>query len=254
MVLAILQCRMSSTRLPGKALLPILGRPMLLRIIERLRRARTLQGILVATSTSPADDCIEGLARANGVPCFRGNAEDVLDRYYQAACQAKADVVARVTGDCPLLDPQVVDAVVQRFQQGGFDYVSNTLERTYPDGLDVEVLSFAVLERAWREATRPSEREHVTPYLWKHPQQFRLGNVGLGRDLSALRWTVDRAEDLEFVREIYSRMSLPAWGMEEVLEILRINPELMQRNAGLATNEGYAKSLREDARQRMAEG
>ena len=174
MILGILQARASSRRLPGKVLKPILGRPMLERQIERLRRARRLDGLVVATSTDAGDDAIDALCRSLGVECFRGSLEDVLDRFYRAVLRHAPQSAVRLTADCPLADPAVIDRLVELHAAGGYDYTSNTLVRTYPDGLDAEVVALPCLEAAWREAALPSEREHVTPFIYNRPQRFRL--------------------------------------------------------------------------------
>ncbi|MBE2267255.1 MAG: aminotransferase class III-fold pyridoxal phosphate-dependent enzyme [Anaerolinea sp.] len=236
---------MSSSRLPGKVLADIRGKPMILRVVERARGARTLDEVVLATTVDPADDPLAALGEQIGIPVFRGDQADVLDRYYQAARHFNADVVVRLTGDCPLLDPQVIDRVVTAFSAEPRDYVSNTLIVSYPDGLDTEVFSFAALERAWREAGLASEREHVTPYIHKNPALFRLGNVLNERDLSHMRWTVDEPSDLEFVRAIYARLNAQ-FTMDDVLRLIELQPDLTQVNAGFERNEGYAKSLRED--------
>ncbi len=192
---AIIQARMGSTRLPNKVLAEIAGRPMLWHVADRARRARSLDGVVVATSDSPADIAIVNFCVQNGVQCFRGSHDDVLDRYYQASKLFKADVIVRLTADCPLLDSRVVEKVIEEFFADNYDYVSNTLEPTFPAGLYTEVLRQEALEQAWRDARLKSEREHVTPYIWKRPLLFRLGIVKHGHDLSRLRWTVDEAED-----------------------------------------------------------
>ena len=161
---AIIQARMQATRLPGKVLADLEGKPVLRRVVDRARRASTLDAVVVATSDNPADDVLAGFCREFGTDCFRGSRDDVLDRYRRAAECFQAEVVVRLTADCPLLDPQVIDRVVRAYGQGEFDYVSNALECTYPDGLDTEVFSYKSLERAWREARRQSEREHVSSY------------------------------------------------------------------------------------------
>ena len=202
-VVAIIQARMGSSRLPGKSLAEIEGRPMLWHVIQRVKRARLVDRVVVATSTAPADDAIEKMCRENDVPCHRGSENDVLDRFYHAARAEKAAQVVRITADCPLIDPEVIDRVVRRFQRGDLDYASNAMVRSYPDGLDTEIFSFSALERAWHEASKTSEREHVTPYL--RSEKFRTANVE--NDSTSLyqhyRWTVDEAEDLEFIRAVY---------------------------------------------------
>jgi spore coat polysaccharide biosynthesis protein SpsF len=246
-ITAILQARMTSTRLPGKVLMDVQGEPLLARVVERAQKATRLTQIIVATTTRVTDDDIAAWCQGQGLACFRGSENDVLDRFYHAAREFAADVVVRLTADCPLLDAQVVDAVIGAFHSGKYDYVSNTLELSYPDGLDTEVFSFDALERAWSQAELPSEREHVTPYIWKHPAQFRLGSVRNLVNLSHLRWTVDDARDLEFVRRVYEYFGAQTFFMNDVVAALQLHPEWLELNAGLERNEGYAKSLREDS-------
>jgi spore coat polysaccharide biosynthesis protein SpsF len=248
-IVAIIQARMSSTRLPGKVLMDIAGKPMLYHVVVRARRAKMVNLVTVATSTHPGDDPVALFCGAEGVPCFRGSLDDVLDRFYQTARHFDADAIIRITADCPLLDPEVIDRVVHTFLQVNVDYVSNTLECTYPDGLDVEVFSMESLERAWRQAGLKSEREHVTPYIYMHQDLFSTLNVRHAADLSALRWTVDEKEDLAFVRAVYDRLGT-VFGMNEVLELLEGSPGLQAANAGFIRNEGYLKSLQEDDEKR----
>jgi len=247
MIVAIVQARMSSTRLPGKVLADVAGHPMLWHVVRRLRRARQLNRIVIATSENPSDDAIVRFCEQEGIDCFRGSETDVLDRYYRAARAFAADTVVRITSDCPLIDPAVVDKVVQRFLDGDVDYVSNSLRYTYPDGLDTEVFSFAALEQACREATRESEREHVTPYL--RGKRFRVANVD--NDPPAprnLRWTVDEPADLEFVRRVFAEFAgNECFGMKEVLDFLDQNAAVQDLNAAVVTNEGYCRSLYREA-------
>lgn len=241
---------MGSTRLPGKSMKEVEGKPLLWHVIQRLKRSKRIEKIVVATTIKKDDNVIAELAKKEGVGYFQGSENDVLDRYYQAAKKYEADVIVRVTADCPLLDPQTTDRVIEKFLEGGFDYVTNTNPPTYPDGLDTEVFSFAALERAWKEAKLTSEREHVTPYIRKNPNIFRLVNVINGEDLSKMRWTVDELADLEFTRRVYFLLGDKGrthdFTMEDVLKILKDNPELHGINAGFERNEGYTKSLRED--------
>ena len=246
MITAIIQARMGSTRLPGKTLMDISGHPMLWHVVNRARQIEALDEIVVATSDNASDDSIVAFCKQERIPCFRGDEDDVLDRYYQAAKWIGADVIVRITPDCPLIDPDVVDDVVKCYVDGDYDYVSNTDPPTFPDGLDTEVFSFEALERAWREAKLQSEREHVTPYIRKHPELFRIGNVTYGEDLSSMRWTVDEPQDLEFVRAVYDHLESMSSGMADVLDVLKKHPELMEINAGIGRNEGYQKSVRED--------
>lgn len=250
---ALIQARMSSSRLPGKVLRDIAGLPMLLQVVQRAKQANFIKFVAVVTSTHAADDAIEGFCQEHGIPCFRGSLDDVLDRYYQAASHFQAEAVVRLTGDCPLLDPQIIDKVIQTFYQGGFDYVSNALECTYPDGLDTEIFRFAALERAWKEARLKSEREHVTAYIYKHPALFRLGTVKHEEDLSFLRWTVDTSRDLDFVKTVYSSFPNTDFGMDDILKLLKEHPEITKINSGQQRNEGYLKSLQEDSKFRQIE-
>jgi spore coat polysaccharide biosynthesis protein SpsF len=247
-IIAIVQARLESTRLPGKTMMDIMGRPMLWHVINRLKQSRRLTDIVIATTTNEKDKAIVRLARENSVKSYAGNEEDVLDRYYQAAIKFKTDVIVRLTADCPLIDPEIVDKVIEYFLSGNSDYVSNTVKPSYPDGLDTEVFSFGSLQRAWEEAKLKSEREHVTAYLWKHPELFKIGNVKNDIDLSRFRWTVDIDEDLQFVREIYQRLYIEdrIFYMEDVLKLLKQHPELLAINSSSTRNQGYAKSLSED--------
>lgn len=244
MLVAIVQARMGSTRLRGKALMDIAGRSMLARVIERTAAAPGVDKVLVATSTNPLDDAIAEFCKREGFACFRGDEVDVLDRFYRAAQSCSADAVVRVTADCPLLDPMVVARIVGRFLQGGYDYVSNTLRYTFPDGLDAEAFSFCVLEQAWREATKPSEREHVTPFMRRG--SFRTLNIESETPVSPneYRWTVDNADDLQFVRSIYGAFApREQFGMLEIFDLLKARPELARAQGKAISNEGYYKSL-----------
>ena len=245
-VVAIIQARMGANRLPGKVLAEIAGRPMLWHVVNRVRIARSVDKVVVATSNRSSDDAVAEFCVQNDIEFFRGHETDVLDRFYQTARHFNADVVVRITADCPLIDPQVLDKVVSTYLEGGYDYVTNTLRSTYPDGMDVEVFSLAALEKAWREARLPAEREHVTPYL-RASGRFRVFNVENEVDLSKrnLRWTVDEPADLEFVRAIYARLGgdKQPFGLSDILELLDKEPDLMQINSAIIRNEGYYKSL-----------
>lgn len=254
-VVAIIQARMGSSRLPGKSLAPIENHPMLWHVIQRVKRASLVDRVVVATSTSPLDDAIEEMCREDGVCCYRGSEQDVLDRFYTAARGEKAEQVVRITADCPLIDPEVIDRVIRRFQRGDLDYASNAMVRSYPDGLDTEVFSFSALERAWHEATKTSEREHVTPYL--RAEKFRTANVECDSNFlyRHYRWTVDESADLEFIREVYAAFrDKESFGMNDVLELIDKNPELEKMNSEIVSNRGYYKSLFEDAQAAAAPG
>jgi len=245
---AIIQGRMGSTRLPGKVLKPILGKPMIQHQIERTLRSKKIDKLVLATSTDPSDDELERFCRKIDLPCYRGDLNDVLDRYYQAALLFNPAHLVRLTGDCPLTDPHIIDQVIDFYLAGDYDYVSNTLEPTFPDGLDVEIFSFSALKKAWTSAKLPSEREHVTPYIRKHEDVFSAGSFKGDQDLSSHRWTVDESRDFELVTRVYERLR-PAklfFEMEDVLDLLAKYPELMQINQGIERNEGFSKSLEED--------
>lgn len=237
-VLAILQARMSSRRLPGKVLRPILGRPMLSLQIERLRRCRRIDRLIVATSSDPSDAPIAELCSRERIDCFRGDLQDVLDRFYQAASRYAPEHVVRLTGDCPLADPGLIDRVIDFHLEGGYDFTGNALVRTFPRGLDVSVFRHALLGEAWREARRPEEREHVTLYMKAHPERYRLGDFRDAQDRSHLRWTVDEPADLDFVRAVYERLypANPSFGSADVYRLLEHEPGLaaMNRVAGEA--------------------
>jgi glutamate-1-semialdehyde aminotransferase/spore coat polysaccharide biosynthesis protein SpsF (cytidylyltransferase family) len=248
-IVAILQARMGSSRLPGKTLADLAGRPLLLQVVERVQSARRVDKVVVATTDQSSDDPIATLCQREGIQYFRGSEDDVLDRFYRTAQASAADTVVRITADCPLIDPAVIDKVVARFQVGDCDYVSNTLRYTYPDGLDTEVFPFAALERAWREAKKPSEREHVTPYL--RTEKFRVANVESESPapLGKYRWTVDYPADLEFVRRIYEAFpGNKRFGYQDIFRLLKERPELATIQAETITNEGYYKSLYQQAK------
>jgi spore coat polysaccharide biosynthesis protein SpsF (cytidylyltransferase family) len=243
---AIIQARMGSARLPGKVLADVAGAPLLARMVERLRGARSLAAIVVATPRGPADAPLRELTRHLGLQCFAGSEHDVLGRYIGAAARAGADPIVRLTADCPLIDPAVVDACVARFLAEPLDYVG--LGGPFPDGLDTEVIAAAALVRADAEARLPSEREHVTPYLKTHPETFRCATVEFPEPLDHRRWTVDEPRDLDFVRAVYRRLYRPGrlFGWREVEALLAREPGLARLNAGIERNAGYRRSLARD--------
>lgn len=248
----MIQARMGSTRLPGKVLEDLAGRPVLWHVIRRVRQAALPDEILVTTTTNPEDDRIEAACREWGTRVFRGHPEDVLLRFHDALHflerdPGRIDYIVRVTADCPLIDPTVIDEAIRAAVDGGYDYVSNTDPPTYPDGLDVEVVARAALMEAARKATLPSEREHVTPSIRNNPALKRY-NLRSPEDLSAMRWTLDTAEDLRFIREIYAALCRPPgfFTTGEILLYVKSHPGAGTINAGIARNEGYLKSLRED--------
>ena len=229
MILAILQARMSSTRLPGKVMRPVAGAPMILRQIERIRRARRIERIVLATSDHDDDTPLAEAAQAAGVAVHRGPLDDVLGRFIGALDAHPADHVVRLTGDCPLADPEVIDAVVALHLGRGGDYASNTPDhRTFPKGLDVEVMRAECLRRAGREGREPYEREHVTPHIYRRPDLFDLHFLSQGAEEGEVRWTVDRPDDMAFVQAVYDALypSKPDFTSEDVRALVRGRPDL----------------------------
>lgn len=237
-VVCIIQARMGSSRLPGKVLKEICGRPMLDWVVTRASRARLLDKTLVATTVSAADNPLAELCEERGVDCFRGSEFDVLDRYYQAARAAKADIVVRLTADCPLIDAGLIDAVIQALINQEADFAANRLppphHRTYPIGLDVEAARFSALELAWRRADQPYEREHVMPFLYDPAHGFKVVVMDHEADRGACRWTVDTAEDLRFVRRVVEHFGCrDDFSWLDVLELIGNAPEIASINAGV---------------------
>lgn len=234
-IVIVVQARMGSTRLPGKSLRLILGQPLLGYLIERLKRVKLADELIVATTNADADQAIADFCIKKAVLCIRGSEEDVLDRYKQAADSGKATVIVRISGDCPLIDPAVVDKVIKQFidRSPEVDYVSNTLTRTYPRGMDVEVMSKQALDKAHKEAKLPEEREHVTPYIYRHPELFHLLNVPLPGDLSNLRLTVDTQEDFELIKLILEELypTNQNFSLEDILKAFNNHPEWKSINA-----------------------
>jgi len=238
---AVVQARMGSSRLFGKVMKKICGKPMLILMLERLSHAKLLDDIVVATSTENCDNVIANLAETNGYSVFRGSELDCLDRHYQAGKKFGAKYVSKITPDCPLIDPQIVDMVLGYFLKNveKFDYVSNVHPYTFPNGLDVEVFHLSALEKAWKDAKKPNEREHTTPFMWSNPSLFRIGNVTMpdGRNLFMReRWTVDFEEDFEFVKKIYENLYKGGriFLMEEILKFLEKRRDIWNINHHLA--------------------
>ncbi len=237
-VLAIIQARMSSSRLPGKVLRDLGGKPMLERVISRVSRARHINGLVVATTVDSTDDPIADFCAQHGTPVFRGSLYDVLDRYYQCALQNGADVIVRITADCPLIDPQEIDRVIAAFLEGDCDFAANRLpppqKRTSPIGMDTEVCSFAALEQAWQNAAEKFEREHVMPYLYDTPGRFRVRVVETAPDMGNLRFTVDTEEDLQVARAIYAAFGNDdKFSLDEMLRLSAQNPQWQHSLAGI---------------------
>jgi len=233
-IVAIIQARMGSTRLPGKVIMDIGGKTMLARVIERVKRSELIDHVIVATTSKAQDDVIVAECDRLDVSVFRGEEQDVLDRYYQAASAYNAEAVVRITSDCPLIEPELINQVIRIFLKERPDYASNTLEKTYPRGLDVEIMTIDALNRAWKNATEPYQRIHVTPYIYQNPSQFRLCSLRNNVDYSCYRWTVDTQEDLNFVRTIYSRLgNIANFSWRDVLALLEKNL-VLQRLIGIS--------------------
>jgi len=254
MIAVIIQARTGSTRLHGKVLAEIEGKPMIWHVINRVKRAKNIDEIIVATTNLKEDKKIIEIAENSGVKSFAGSEKDVLDRYYKAAEKYNADTIVRITGDCPFADHEIIDKTIDFFKKNNFDYVSTghianqKHGSNYPDGLDTEVFSFFALERAWKEAGLLSEREHVTPYIWKNENLFEVKTIDNDKDLSSMRWTIDEDRDLKFVREVYKRLypENKMFLMEDIINLFKKEPELLEINKNINKDEGYYKSLKED--------
>ena len=233
LTVAIIQARNGSTRLPGKVMRLVSGRPVVAWVVDRVRAAAMVNEVLVATTADAQDDAMAGMLSDSGVKVLRGSTLDVLDRYYKAAREAKAENVVRITADCPLIDAKVIDGVLEVFFKSGCDYAGNVLSRTYPDGQDVEVFSFRVLERAWREAKFPREREHVTIYFREHPEIFKISNLKYRYDWSRMRWTLDYPEDLAMIEKVFKAFKGREIivSMEEIAAFLEKNPQICALNS-----------------------
>jgi spore coat polysaccharide biosynthesis protein SpsF len=234
-VVTIIQARMSSTRLPGKVLLNLGGRSGLSRMVERVKRAKLVNRVVVATTIDPSDDPIIELCQHEKIDVFRGSLPDVLDRYYQAAKLYNADIVVRLTGDCPLIDPELIDETIAALIEQKADFACNRLpppfHRTYPIGLDVEVCTFTALEKAWHEATEKHDREHVLPYLYEVEGRFKVVQLNYKEDLGSLRWTLDTPEDLTLLREVVKRLgNRNDFTWLDVLKLFQEDPELASIN------------------------
>ena len=245
MILGILQARAGSSRLPGKVLKPLLGVPMLARQIERLKRSTRLDQLMVATSDQADDEAIARLCAQLDVPCFRGPLDDVLQRFHLAAQRFNPSQIVRLTGDCPLADPELIDQLIELHLQGGYDYSSNCWDPSYPDGLDAEILSAATLRLLAAQAQSPAEREHVTYYIRQHAELFKIGRLNRTPSLAQLRWTVDEPADFELVEQIYQRLYPlnPAFSTGDILSLLAREPQLATLNTKHRRNEGLETSL-----------
>lgn len=249
-ILTIVQARMSSTRLPGKIMKTILNKPVLQLQLERMAYSRYCGQIVVATSTNIKDDVIEDFCKSNQIEIFRGDEDDLLDRHFQCAIQYKADIIAKIPSDCPLIDAKVMDKVFDYFINNDFDFVSNLHPPSYPDGNDVEVFTFKALEKTAHLARKKLEREHTTPYFWENPHLFKIGNVlwekGLDYSMSH-RFTLDYQEDFEFIQNVYEELypSNPNFSLDDILQLLAIRPDIYDINSNLAGVNWYRNHLDE---------
>ena len=251
-ILTVIQTRRGSSRLPDKVLLPLLGKPLFIRQAERVMAAEHTGTVVVATSKNTEDDFIEKICFLEDIECFRGSEDDLLDRHYQAAVRYNADVIIKIPSDCPLIDPEIIDKVIGFYlgNYGVYDYVSNLHPATWPDGNDVEVMSFSALHRAWRKATKKFEREHTTPYIWEHPAFFKIGNVKMegGVDYSMThRWTIDYAEDYQFIKVVYEALyeTGPFFSCDDILRLLKNRLDIFSINQHLAGVNWYRNHLHE---------
>jgi len=244
---AIIQARCGSTRLPGKVLLKVLDKTILEYVIERVKKAKNIENIIVATTVKKKDLQIVNLAKRLGITVYRGSENDVLDRYYQAARLFKVKHIVRITADCPLIDPQIIDDVINYYFESGADYCNSSI-KSFPDGVDVEIFSSNALNDAWQNAKLLSEREHVTPYITKHADRFKLASFENKIDLSGKRWTLDRKEDFEFIRVVLESLypGNPDFGINNILEFLKRNPHIEDINKGIPRDERYLESLKRD--------
>ncbi len=239
---------MGSTRLPGKVMKKLNGKPMLWHIVTRLNYSKKIEKIIIATTDKDEDKVIAKFAQDTGIDFYCGSSEDVLDRYYQAARTFGVGHIVRITADCPMIDPEVVDKVIDFYQTKKCDYASNIVKPTMPDGLDTEIFSSQTLEKAWKEAKKPPEREHVTPYIYNHPELFKIENYTDDVNYLGMRWVVDEEADYKFVTEVYKNLykDEEIFHTKDVLDLLSKHPELSDINKSIKRNEGYIKSLEQE--------
>ena len=241
-ITVIIEARTGSSRLRNKVIAEIEGKPMIFYVIDRVKQIKSVEQIILATTQEENDKILTEIAKQNSIGSFVGDSIDVLDRGYQCALQNNADPIIRITGDCPLIDPDIVEEMLEFYLKNNYDYVSNRINPKYPDGLDVEIYSFNTLQMAAQNAKWSSERELVTTYITKNPKNFKIFSYENQEDLSEYRWTVDKQKDLEFIRKIYSIMKPKTnFSMKEIVEILSKNSELLKINAGIMRNEGHLK-------------
>ena len=247
MIGCIIQARMGSSRLPGKVLMKIDEKYTVLEyVVKQISQSKLVNKIIIATTDLGQDDVIQKVANELGIECFRGSSDNVLDRYYECAKKFSLNNILRITSDCPLIDPDIVDKVIEKYLTKDFDYVSNTIIRTFPIGMDSEIFSFDVLKKSWQNADLLSEKEHVTPYIINKKNGFRLGNIKNELNVGQLRLTLDRIEDYELIKKIVKKIGGRPIFMKDVLKLFSEEPELIKINAHIQANEGMLKSLKRD--------
>jgi spore coat polysaccharide biosynthesis protein SpsF (cytidylyltransferase family) len=244
--IAIIQARMSSTRLPGKVLLPLSGQPVLEHVVKRVRQCKFVDKVVVATTEHNSDDLIENWCKKNNVEYYRGSLEDVLDRFYKVAKLYKAENILRITADCPAIDSGIIDEIIEKYHEGNFDFYG--LSGEFPDGLDCTMFSFNALETAWKNSKLQSEREHVGPYIVNHPELFVIGGYKKFQKLEHIRLTLDDPRDYELLSIIFNKLyeSDHFFGIQSILNLLESNPDLLEINSKIIRNEGYLKSILND--------
>ena len=246
-ITVIIEARTGSSRLRNKVVAEIEGKPMIFYVIDRVKQIKSVEQIILATTQEKNDKILIEIAKQNSIGIFTGDSMDVLNRDYQCALQNNADPIIRITGDCPLIDPDIVEEMLEFYLKNNYDYISNRINPKYPDGLDVEIYSFKTLQMVEQNAKLSSERALVTTYITKNPKIFKIFSYENQEDLSGHRWTVDEQNDLEFVRKIYSIMKPKTnFSMNEIIEILVKNPELLKINSGIMRNEGHLKLYDDD--------
>lgn len=253
MIYAIIQARMGSKRLPGKVMINIQGKPVLQLVVERVTQSNLINKVIIATSIESMNDNIRNFCVENNILVYSGSEDNVLDRFYQAAkinMVKQDDIIVRITADCPLIDPEIIDKVIEEFQNKNADYAANVINPTFPDGLDCEALRFSTLIKVWENALLTSEREHVTLYIRNHPELFNIVSIENNMDLSKLRWTLDEKEDLDLISSIYKNLYSinPFFRLKDILNLLEEKPELNHINSKYVRNEGLLKSLEIDTK------
>jgi spore coat polysaccharide biosynthesis protein SpsF (cytidylyltransferase family) len=245
-IVIIVQARLGSTRFPKKVLKLIQKKSMIWHVINRLKQVSDIDNIILATTTKKEDTVLINIAKNNDVDYFQGKTSNVLNRFYECTKKFDADVVIRITADCPLIDPKLIQQMLNFYVNNNFDYVSNTIKPTYPDGLDVEIFSFQVLKKTFESAKLQSELEHVTPYIKKNPKKFKLFNFENTRDYSNIRLTVDEPDDLKFIRQIYKKLESETSSFNKIIKIISSEPKLLKINQHIPRDSGYLKSLKND--------